>query len=146
MFCLMIRRPPRYTLTDNLFPYTTLFPSVDHMQLCIVVDGQFHLTHAHDERVSLGPGAGLQLLDCHRAAQTHSETRYRAFPITLPRAAVYRAMGDDPIAGYGALRPLPATPLALLPQEQTGPFPRHRPHMTHEGGGAPLTFLLRRNL
>src|SRR3546814_11974951 len=25
---------------------------VDHMQLCILVAGQFHLTHAHDERVS----------------------------------------------------------------------------------------------
>src|SRR3546814_12282493 len=26
---LMIRRPPRYTLNDTLFPYTTLFRSVD---------------------------------------------------------------------------------------------------------------------
>src|SRR3546814_19561698 len=25
MFCLMIRRPPRSTRTDTLFPYTTLF-------------------------------------------------------------------------------------------------------------------------
>src|SRR3546814_12580468 len=28
-FCLMIRRPPRSTRTDTLFPYTTLFRSVD---------------------------------------------------------------------------------------------------------------------
>src|SRR3546814_14228914 len=28
-FFLMIRRPPRSTLTDTLFPYTTLFRSVD---------------------------------------------------------------------------------------------------------------------
>src|SRR3546814_17766361 len=27
LFCLMIRRPPRSTLTDTLFPYTTLFRS-----------------------------------------------------------------------------------------------------------------------
>src|SRR3546814_8055375 len=27
--CLMIRRPPRSTRTDTLFPYTTLFRSVD---------------------------------------------------------------------------------------------------------------------
>src|SRR3546814_20763407 len=27
MFCLMIRRPPRSTRTDTLFPYTTLFRS-----------------------------------------------------------------------------------------------------------------------
>src|SRR3546814_2803203 len=29
MFVLMIRRPPRSTRTDTLFPYTTLFRSVD---------------------------------------------------------------------------------------------------------------------
>src|SRR3546814_17480768 len=28
IFCLMIRRPPRSTRTDTLFPYTTLFRSV----------------------------------------------------------------------------------------------------------------------
>src|SRR3546814_20643102 len=28
-FCLMRRRPPRSTRTDTLFPYTTLFRSVD---------------------------------------------------------------------------------------------------------------------
>src|SRR3546814_20625302 len=27
IFCLMIRRPPRSTRTDTLFPYTTLFRS-----------------------------------------------------------------------------------------------------------------------
>src|SRR3546814_13155303 len=27
VFCLMIRRPPRSTRTDTLFPYTTLFRS-----------------------------------------------------------------------------------------------------------------------
>src|SRR3546814_16775058 len=33
MFCLMIRRPPRSTRTDTLFPYTTLFRSVDGIGL-----------------------------------------------------------------------------------------------------------------
>src|SRR3546814_18081166 len=28
VFCLMLRRPPRSTLTDTLFPYTTLFRSI----------------------------------------------------------------------------------------------------------------------
>src|SRR3546814_15992852 len=31
-FFLMIRRPPRSTRTDTLFPYTTLFRSADHPQ------------------------------------------------------------------------------------------------------------------
>src|SRR3546814_9526067 len=30
IFCLMIRRPPRSTRTDTLFPYTTLFRSSRH--------------------------------------------------------------------------------------------------------------------
>src|SRR3546814_7669649 len=30
VFFLMIRRPPRSTRTDTLFPYTTLFRSVSH--------------------------------------------------------------------------------------------------------------------
>src|SRR3546814_20918217 len=30
IFCLMIRRPPRSTRTDTLFPYTTLFRSGGH--------------------------------------------------------------------------------------------------------------------
>src|SRR3546814_12939211 len=28
VFCLMLRRPPRSTRTDTLFPYTTLFRSI----------------------------------------------------------------------------------------------------------------------
>src|SRR3546814_2992539 len=32
VFCLMIRRPPRSTRTDTLFPYTTLFRSDDDEQ------------------------------------------------------------------------------------------------------------------
>src|SRR3546814_16943312 len=30
IFFLMIRRPPRSTRTDTLFPYTTLFRSIEH--------------------------------------------------------------------------------------------------------------------
>src|SRR3546814_14455788 len=31
IFFLMIRRPPRSTRTDTLFPYTTLFRSIDEL-------------------------------------------------------------------------------------------------------------------
>src|SRR3546814_9530018 len=31
LFCLMIRRPPRSTRTDTLFPYTTLFRSISRL-------------------------------------------------------------------------------------------------------------------
>src|SRR3546814_6060429 len=36
-FFLMIRRPPRSTRTDPLFPYTTLFRSeIAHVELCLL--------------------------------------------------------------------------------------------------------------
>src|SRR3546814_10807872 len=41
MFFLMIRRPPRSTRTDTLFPYTTLFRSIAGAVIGVdVVDGQ----------------------------------------------------------------------------------------------------------
>src|SRR3546814_16810441 len=51
---------------------------VDHMQLCVIAEGQFGVVHGRDERLWLGPGAGLQLLDCQRTAQTYSEISYRS--------------------------------------------------------------------
>src|SRR3546814_3140384 len=38
-FFLMIRRPPRSTRTDTLFPYTTLFRSLDHDRVKIGARG-----------------------------------------------------------------------------------------------------------
>src|SRR3546814_13629007 len=37
-FFLMIRRPPRSTRTDTLFPYTTLFRSISRPGGCSVTD------------------------------------------------------------------------------------------------------------
>src|SRR3546814_12974058 len=42
-FFLMIRRPPRSTRTDTLFPYTTLFRSVDGRLEVIGTVGQEHV-------------------------------------------------------------------------------------------------------
>src|SRR3546814_13754335 len=36
----MIRRPPRSTLTDTRFPYTTLFRSIGHEILDTVISGR----------------------------------------------------------------------------------------------------------
>src|SRR3546814_6074405 len=43
----MIRRPPRSTRTDTLFPYTTLFRS-----LLVRIDHELTLTRALDERTA----------------------------------------------------------------------------------------------
>src|SRR3546814_2947472 len=44
LFFLMIRRPPRSTRTDTLFPYTTLFRSHSRDALC-VIQLQLYLGH-----------------------------------------------------------------------------------------------------
>src|SRR3546814_21096389 len=46
LFFLMIRRPPRSTLTDTLFPYTTLFRSVQKRGAVLVLKaGRHHRFH-----------------------------------------------------------------------------------------------------
>src|SRR3546814_18200181 len=44
-FFLMIRRPPRSTRTDTLFPYTTLFRS-DNLRICALQSLQLCLRNA----------------------------------------------------------------------------------------------------
>src|SRR3546814_4200493 len=92
----MIRRPPRSTRTDTLFPYTTLFRSVpsdipggeDEIMLSIVRE----------------PGATLQPAEILVHARLHmprfAQPRYLAFVDDLPRTetekvskAVLRAAG-----------------------------------------------------
>src|SRR3546814_16471158 len=46
VFFLMIRRPPRSTRTDTLFPYTTLFRSSFHPRVEMRLDRADHLVRA----------------------------------------------------------------------------------------------------
>src|SRR3546814_8043701 len=46
-FFLIIRRPPRSTRTDTLFPYTTLFRSLNGLNLGAVVNGGQHAPADH---------------------------------------------------------------------------------------------------
>src|SRR3546814_14545003 len=56
-FFLMIRRPPRSTRTDTLFPYTTLFRSFSvttihdglHQRTCPLCEGMYGVTVAVDD-------------------------------------------------------------------------------------------------
>src|SRR3546814_5173425 len=52
-FFLMIRRPPRSTRTDTLFPYTTLFRSVERGQL----DGRREGDGRRFHRLKIAPRA-----------------------------------------------------------------------------------------
>src|SRR3546814_15193825 len=49
VFFLMIRRPPRSTRTDTLFPYTTLFRSVNDIALFARVRSLARLKQMMDE-------------------------------------------------------------------------------------------------
>src|SRR3546814_1931665 len=51
----MIRRPPRSTRTDTLFPYTTLFRSSDFPSLLRNFAGRPHDWHGNSTASQLGP-------------------------------------------------------------------------------------------
>src|SRR3546814_1459516 len=80
LFFLMIRRPPRSTRTDTLFPYTTLFRS-------------------------LLSGARAQGLATHwlRRRRRQANWRKRGTGLNTPRVALIREDGSWPAASAPAL-------------------------------------------
>src|SRR3546814_15456800 len=91
----MIRRPPRSTRTDTLFPYTTLFRSLVEALERAVDDGDvgFH-AHGHARRVGAGDAAAdddhARRGHAGHAAQQHAGTALvllQAVGADLPRHA-----------------------------------------------------------
>src|SRR3546814_19179191 len=67
IFFLMIRRPPRSTRTDTLFPYTTLFRSLFDMYVS-------HWVHQTAVPIALANHVeknSLQVRSCFWSSQTH---------------------------------------------------------------------------
>src|SRR3546814_12345929 len=60
-FCLMIRRPPRSTRTDTLFPYTTLFRSSVNTSLCEIVLNIYFLSSEKQNKEPLLPAPILAI-------------------------------------------------------------------------------------
>src|SRR3546814_7300137 len=78
----MIRRPPRSTRTDTLFPYTTLFRSVHEVQL-FPVGGSEPLT----VKALLDTGSTVCLIAPHLAnALKRQGVVTRLLPMELPNA------------------------------------------------------------
>src|SRR3546814_6249761 len=104
----MIRRPPRSTRTDTLFPYTTLFRSLDPGARNPLMPGRkpFHtiqppLALFDDGRVMVyGPMGG----DGQPQTQAAIFTRYAAFgqelqqAVTAPRWLLGRTWGEHKMA------------------------------------------------
>src|SRR3546814_9750227 len=78
----MIRRPPRSTRTDTLFPYTTLFRSVvePHRPVAADMDRPVELAVDPDRPRRFGMGQGrsdgrqvaLQLIACRNRSEEHT--------------------------------------------------------------------------
>src|SRR3546814_3275449 len=69
VFFLWIRRPPRSTLTDTLFPYTTLFRSLRQGRLPAAEDRQVFVDHGEElEAEAELPAAAVHLLQGERGA------------------------------------------------------------------------------
>src|SRR3546814_17850731 len=80
----MIRRPPRSTRTDTLFPYTTLFRSLDWLDEA-QLDRQHQRHEDHPEKEhpeaesKIHPGEGRQH-GAHDLAYGHDQRHYSANP------------------------------------------------------------------
>src|SRR3546814_13742106 len=66
-FFLMIRLPPRSTRTDTLFPYTTLFRSLELAQAALLVERRQQSAHRLVERL-------------HGAADVHQQQQAQIVP------------------------------------------------------------------
>src|SRR3546814_16031639 len=90
IFFLMIRRPPRSTRTDTLFPYTTLFRSSIATLPLILGERRFRWLKLDDAEIALewndkrqnswtfgaGGGEPFELPRIRRAEITDTEVRY----------------------------------------------------------------------
>src|SRR3546814_19783348 len=81
-FFLMIRRPPRSTRTDTLFPYTTLFRSVARR----LVKSAWHRTSLQRLKTSIG-GSHFMLHRRYLAAAIASVMTVAGLFASVPAAA-----------------------------------------------------------
>src|SRR3546814_11893787 len=62
-FFLMIRRPPRSTRTDTLFPYTTLFRSLP-VNIVLICEGEEEIGSPHFRQIATKPNILAALKKC----------------------------------------------------------------------------------
>src|SRR3546814_19442614 len=111
-FFLMIRRPPRSTRTDTLFPYTTLFRSVDK-QTENLHEHAIPIHHIPDWLQRLNPEAATELLDDHRALEP---------PDPFPNPVVKRRIADGNVGSHH-----------VRVGHRQAPFPNPRPAYAGRG-------------
>src|SRR3546814_1491362 len=100
-FFLMIRRPPRSTRTDTLFPYTTLFRSPIYFVIPARVGGDFDRRSPDDEFKSSRSIGGDPIQ--HRAPPVHPSRR--AHPVSSSRLPPRQVRPMRPAGNRRSLRP-----------------------------------------
>src|SRR3546814_1035342 len=86
-FVLMIRRPPRSTRTDTLFPYTTLFRSTRRSPDCRPVSAVFEhsLPNRTNQNAEIAPSHPWRIAICNRKRRERmmrSEEHTSETPVT----------------------------------------------------------------
>src|SRR3546814_10376559 len=99
-FLLMIRRPPRSTRTDTLFPYTTLFRSISATVIIAAKTVNWSLKFHRCEPITLDAGEAIpaqsRIRKPHRSEEPTSELQslmrisYAVFCLTKNRHARQR--------------------------------------------------------
>src|SRR3546814_1763659 len=84
-FFLMIRRPPRSTRTDTLFPYTTLFRSLE--------SAKREAEHANDAKSRFLTAIGHDLMQPLHAAHLFTDTLSQQIAHPAQREAVRQVRG-----------------------------------------------------
>src|SRR3546814_19992569 len=121
-FFLMIRRPPRSTRTDTLFPYTTLFRSdaLPHLGSWKADVGLLHLVADHilatKPKVVVEFGAGASTLIVARAMQIAGGGTHIAFD----QHAEFVDANGAWLAASGLSADLSAVPLVSAPGGWSG--------------------------
>src|SRR3546814_18991273 len=98
VFCLRIRRPPRSTLTDTLFPYTTLFRSI----LAILRDED---RYAARSKASAERSRAFSLESCARAhMKLYAKLCLSPSRVDIPQKAGFRILSDRHEIGRASCR------------------------------------------
>src|SRR3546814_1005786 len=92
----MIRRPPRSTRTDTLFPYTTRFRSLFLIGLAVGIVATVMAMRALDARKDHYPESVMHVMDAHAGAlKANIEQSRCAATDTLPHLQALRTMAND---------------------------------------------------
>src|SRR3546814_13840165 len=126
VFFLMIRRPPRSTRTDTLFPYPTLFRSRDQREAFVTETDRFLalLEGVLPELVWLDDAATLTYL--------HGTVSHVRHPVAMPAVPMHLDawLADTPLAGGVA----PQLGDATLREISVSGFPENGKAACREGG------------